>query len=62
MASEMERKIFMLRRMGMTKTEISLLTAHAKSSIITAIGRLFEKVHMRKPRCSAEADEWLLKV
>ena len=62
MATEIEKKIFLLRRMGLTKTEISLLTARAKNSVISAICRFYEKVHFKKPLCSAEADEWLLKL
>lgn len=61
-ATKIEKEIFLLRRMGMTKTEIALLTAHAKNSIITAIVRLYEKERMHKPHCSAEADEWLLSI
>ena len=60
MATDIEKKIFLLRRMGMTKSEISLLTARAKNSIISAIERFYEKVNFKKPLCSAEADEWLL--
>lgn len=61
-ATDIEKKIFLLRRMGMTKSEISLLTARAKNSIISAIERFYEKVHFKKPLCSAEADEWLLQL
>lgn len=62
MATDIEKKIFLLRRMGMTKSEISLLTARAKNSIISAIERFYEKAHFKKPLCSAEADEWLLQL
>jgi hypothetical protein len=62
MATDIEKKIFLLRRMGMTRSEISLLTARAKNSIISAIERFYEKVHFKKPLCSAEADEWLLQL
>lgn len=58
--SDTERKVFLLRRMGMKKSEIALLTCRAKSSVVSAIKRLFEKSHSYKPTCSAEADEWLL--
>lgn len=61
-ATDFEKKVFLLRRMGMTKTEISLLTAHAKNSIITAIGRFYEKQNTRRPKCSAEADDWVLNI
>ena len=61
-ATDFEKKVFLLRRMGMTKTEISLLTAHAKNSIITAIGRFYEKQNTRRPKCSAEADDWILNI
>ena len=60
--SDMERRIFLLRRMGMKKSEIALLTCRAKSSIVSTIKRLFEKSHTHKPTCCAEADEWLLRL
>ena len=60
--SDMERRIFLLRRMGMKKSEIALLTCRAKSSIVSTIKRLFEKSHTHKPTCCAEADGWLLRL
>lgn len=59
--SDTERKTFLLRRMGMKKSEIALLTCRAKSSVVSAIKRLYEKSHSHRPTCSAEADEWLLR-
>lgn len=59
--SDTERKTFLLRRMGLKKSEIALLTCRAKSSVVSAIKRLYEKSHSHKPTCSAEADEWLLR-
>jgi DNA-binding CsgD family transcriptional regulator len=58
--SETELQVFLLLRIGMTKTEISLLTAHSQAAVTNTCTRLFYKVHGRKCSTSAEAYEWLL--
>ena len=59
-ATDMERDVFLLMRMGLTKTEIGSLTSHASNSVSMTLNRLFRKVRGRGPENSAESDEWLL--
>lgn len=60
MATDMEFKVFLLMRMGMTKAEIATLTSHESNSISMVMNRFFKKVNKRNPESSAEADRWLL--
>ncbi len=62
MASEAERKVFLLMRMGLTKAEVATLTSHEDNSVSMIINRLFKKIHQRGPENSAEADNWLLEI
>jgi len=62
MATDMEFKVFLLMRMGMTKAEIATLTSHESNSISMVMNRFFKKVNKRNPESSAEADRWLLEI
>lgn len=62
MATDMEFKVFLLMRMGMTKAEIATLTSHETNSISMVMNRFFKKVNKRNPESSAEADRWLLEI
>ena len=61
-SSETELRTFLLLRFGMTKTEVSMLTAHSLAAVTNICTRLFQKVHGRKCATSDEAYEWLLKL
>ena len=60
--SDTELRTFMLLRLGMTKTETSLLTARSQSAVTNICTRLFRKATGRSCSTSAEAYEWLLGV
>ena len=60
--SEMELRVFLMLRFGMTKTEISLLTARSQAAVTNICTRLFQKAHGKKCSTSAEANDWLLKL
>ncbi len=60
--SKTENIFFLLLRLGLTKTEVSVLTAHSIASVTNTCTRLFRKVHGRNPATSAEADAWLLEL
>ncbi len=60
--SKTENIFFLLLRLGLTKTEVSVLTAHSIASVTNTCTRLFRKVHGRTPATSAEADAWLLEL
>ena len=58
--SETEIHCFLLLRLGLTKTEVGILTAHSQAAVTNTCTRLFQKVHGWKCSTSAEAYEWLL--
>lgn len=58
--SETELHTTLLLRFGMTKTEVSFLTAHSQAAVTNICTRLFFKVHGHKCTTSAEAYKWLL--
>lgn len=58
--SETEMHCFLLLRLGLTKTEVGMLTAHSQAAVTNTCTRLFQKVHGWKCSTSAEAYEWLL--
>ncbi|MBQ8050032.1 MAG: hypothetical protein IJ197_00470 [Bacteroidaceae bacterium] len=60
--SEVEEQTFLLLRMGMTKTEISYLTAHARTSVTSICKRFVTKVIQDQSLSSQESIEWLMKV
>ena len=60
--SKTENIFFLLLRLGLTKTEVAVLTAHSIASVTNTCTRLFRKVHGRNPATSAEADAWLLEL
>ena len=60
--SDTELQVFLMLRLGMTKTETALLTAHSQAAIINICTRLFLKANGRKSSTSAEAYDWLLKL
>lgn len=61
-SSETELHVFLLLHLGMTKTEVGLLTAHSQAAVTNICTRLFQKVHGRKCATSDEAYEWLLQL
>lgn len=60
--SDTEFHTFLMLRIGLTKTEVAVLSSHAVSSISSIISRFFEKANGRKAANSAEAYKWLLEV
>ncbi|MBQ8051839.1 MAG: hypothetical protein IJ197_09765 [Bacteroidaceae bacterium] len=60
--SDLELRLILLLKVGMRKAEIAKLTAHAESSISTALSRLYEKKNNRKPRNSAESMDWAIRI
>ncbi len=57
--SETEMRTILLLRLGLRKSEVAVLTAHAPSSISSIVNRLFEKINGRRPHNSAEGMEWV---
>lgn len=60
--SKTEFSFFLLLRLGLTKTEAAVLTAHSIASVTNTCTRLFRKFQGRNCATSAEADAWLLKL
>lgn len=60
--SETEMHCFLLLRLGLTKTEVGILTAHSQAAVTNTCTRLFQKAHGWKCSTSAEAYEWLLMI
>ena len=60
--SDTERNVILLLRMGLTKTEVSVLTAHTQSAVSNTINRLFQKCVGRKAMNSAESYNWLMTI
>ena len=60
--SKTEFSFFLLLRLGLTKTEAAVLTAHSIASVTNTCTRLFRKLQGRNCATSAEADAWLLKL
>lgn len=58
--SDMELHSFLLLRLGLTKTETAVLTAHSQSAVTNTCTRLFLKTHGKECSTSAEAYEWVL--
>ena len=60
--SEMELRVFLLLRFGMTKREVSQLIPCSKSAITNCCNRFYQKVNGQECDSSAKAYEWLLKI
>ena len=60
--TEAELHVFLLMRMGMTKTQVSALICHERSAVSNIINRLYKKANGHHSCSSAEADDWLLSI
>lgn len=60
--SKTEYIFFLLLRLGLTKTEVAVLTAHSIAGVTNSCSRLFRKLQGRNCATSAEADAWLLEL
>lgn len=60
--TEIEQQVVLLLRYGLTKTEISVLTAHALSSVSSICNRLYDKSHEHECNSSREAYEWIMNI
>ncbi len=58
--SKMEYHTFLLLRMGLTKTEVSKLTARTQSAVTNMVVRMYFKCNGHDPFASNEAYTWLL--
>ena len=59
-ASEMDKRVFLLYRFGLKKSEASVLVAHERTALAKVCDRMFEKAVGRKPSNRAEAYNWIL--
>ena len=59
-ASETDRRVFLLLRFGLRKSEASSLTTHERAASPNTCDRMFEKAVGRMPSNRAEAYNWLL--
>ena len=59
-ASETDRRVFLLLRFGLRKSEASSLMAHERAASANTCDRMFEKAVGRMPSNRAEAYNWLL--
>lgn len=60
--TEMELKTILLLRIGLTQTEVGVLTAHGKTAVSNILNRLYEKVNQRKPVNSGESLNWISQI
>ena len=60
--SDVELRAFLLLRLGMTKSEVSLLMSRSPAALTNTVTRLFQKINGQQCATSAQAYEWLLKV
>lgn len=58
--SKMEYHTFLLLRIGLTKTEVSKLTARTQSAVTNMVVRMYFKCNGHDPSTSNEAYTWLL--
>ena len=59
-ASETDKKVFLLFRFGLKKSDTSVLMAHEKTASAKACDRMFERTIGRNPSNRAESYNWLL--
>ena len=61
-ATETERMMFLLLRLGLSRADVSRLLAHDQSSLSSISNRMFRRVKGHGPMNSAEAYNWLLEI
>ena len=61
-ATETERMMFLLLRLGLSRADVSRLMAHDQSSLSSISNRMFRRVKGHGPMNSAEAYNWLLEI
>ena len=61
-ATQTERMMFLLLRLGLSRADVSRLLAHDQSSLSSISNRMFRRVKGHGPMNSAEAYNWLLEI
>ena len=61
-ATQTERMMFLLLRLGLSRADVSRLMAHDQSSLSSISNRMFRRVKGHGPMNSAEAYNWLLEI
>lgn len=59
-ASDIEMNVILLLKIGMRKSEIAMLTAHAATSVSSIVNRLYEKGNGGKPSNGGDALQWII--